>query len=113
MLTAATLWLLDPSGPTVTLDLPPPPEAGAGWLSPLAFLLMLASVVLIVRQRRRLLAKGASGLRTLALGAALSNAVLDLGSTLMPNRPVAEWIMKLEEALAVDDISEHVGWPDR
>jgi hypothetical protein len=97
---------LDPTGPSVELDLPPPPEAGVGWLQPLAVLVLLLSVVVVLRRRRRLRKLGIGGLRSFALGAAVGNVLMDIGALLMPNRPAAVSIQRIEEDVDVDDAGD-------
>ncbi len=97
---AALTWLFDPTGPTVRVDLGPPPEAGVGWLQPIALGLLLLSLLTFVIQRRRSRAAGGQGLvglRSFTLGAAVGNALLDIGGMLTPDRPSAESIQNLEE----------------
>ena len=105
MFAAAFFWLLGPDGPVVRVDLGAPPEAGAGWLQPVAVALLLLSLATVVLQRRRARAldiDGLSGLRAFTLGAAVGNALLDLGGMLTPDRPNAESIQDIEEE-PVDD----------
>lgn len=109
MLVAITTWLFDPQGPVVVNDLSMPPEAGSGWLQPIALGLLLVSIVTTMIQRRRMRKLGVDGvvgLRTFALGAAVGNALLDLGSVLTPDRPAAESIRDLEEGVVVDDLGD-------
>ncbi len=105
MLIAALTWLFDPTGPTVRVDLGTPPEAGAGWLQPIAIGLLLLSLLTVVLHRRRARAHGGPGLvglRSFTLGAAVGNALLDFGGMLTPDRPSAESIQNIEEE-PVDD----------
>lgn len=105
MLIAALTWLFDPAGPTVRVDLGMPPEAGAGWLQPIAIGLLLLSLLTVAIHRRRARARGGQGLvglRSFTLGAAVGNALLDFGGMLTPDRPSAESIQNIEEE-PVDD----------
>jgi len=105
VLMAALTWLFDPAGPTIRVDLGLPPEAGAGWLQPIALGLLLVSLLTVVIRRRRARAAGGGalvGLRSFTLGAAVGNALLDFGGMLTPDRPAAESIQNIEEE-PVDD----------
>ena len=92
--------------PSVSVDLPPAPETGVGWLQPIAVLVLVISVAAILRHRRRLREHGIGGLRSFALGAAVGNALMDLGSILMPNRPAAVSVESLEQHVEKDGYAD-------
>ncbi|MCB9702279.1 MAG: hypothetical protein H6711_10320 [Myxococcales bacterium] len=98
--------LVGPQGPTVDVDLPPPPEAGAGVLQGVALLILIFAIAALVRHRRRMRAQGIGGLRSFALGAAVGNALFDLSAVLTPDRPAASSIKELEEAPIDDAIGD-------
>jgi hypothetical protein len=106
LLAFAALARLLPRQTVVEVDLPLPPEAGVGWLQPLAVIVLLVCVVAMLRHRTRMRKHGLSGLRSFALGAAVGNALLDLGAILMPNRPAAVCIQRLEEEPVVDEAGD-------
>lgn len=107
MLLALRDLLLDPEGPIVRVDLGVPPSE-LGWLQPFAFIFTLLSLIVfgIHRRRVRTLGYAAGGLRSFALGAALGNAALGLGSILTPDRPCVESIQDLEDKTVADELGD-------
>jgi len=98
--------ITEPHELTVSLERPPPPDAGVGWLQPFVLLILLVSVLAALRRRRRRRKFGQQGLRTLVTGAAVGNLLVDLGSILMPNRPTTEVMRQLEDEPATDDVGD-------
>jgi hypothetical protein len=104
-------WVPAAGQPEVSVDLPPPPEAGVGWLQPLAVVVLVLSVILVIRHRRRVRKHGITGLRSLALGAAVGNVLMDIGAILMPNRPAAVSVQELEAHVEEDAVGDGRGPP--
>ncbi len=107
MLLALRYLLLDPAGPIVQVDLGVAPSE-FGWLQPFAVVFTLLSLIVFAIHRRRVRTLGyaAGGLRSFALGAAIGNAALGLGSILTPDRPCPESIQKLEDEGVEDELGD-------
>lgn len=88
--------------PTVTVarELQPYPHEGSIALAPLVLLLLVVSVIYAIR-RRRMRRDRAGVLATVALGAALGNALCELDSMLRADRPAVMVMAKAPEPAAV------------
>lgn len=88
---------------------PAPPEVAIGAPSALVFALLLLSAWVAFRVHRHARRHGTpAGLRSIAMGAALGNALLDFGAMFMPNRAPAEVLRDLEEHTEVDAAGDGV-----
>ena len=89
-------WAPAESMVRVTQQAPPLPADIAYALSPLVVLLLLVSVLYAI-QRRRHRRERAGTLVTLAFGAALGNALVELDAVFQPQRAQVTMVADLEE----------------
>ena len=91
--------------PEVTRTPPPAPDAVGPLIGGLAILITVLSLVWIgFRKLRRYGPK--DGVRSSSGGAAIGNALFEMGSVLQPDRPNVEVIVKLEEEVLEDEVGD-------
>jgi hypothetical protein len=83
---------------------PPAPGAVAPLIFGIAIVLTLVPLVMI--GLRRIRGRGSEVSRRSSAGAAVGNALFELGSMLQPDRPNVETIVRLEEEDIEDDVGD-------
>lgn len=86
--------------PEIVRPLPDQTGAVFGWIA--LFIGMFAAALVVVARRRARRRGRPVGIRTLPGGAAVGNALFDLGSLLQPDRPDAAVIRRIDEETEQD-----------